>query len=176
MRQIETARGSVIVRQTDESDAVALRQLRIEALTAHPTSFGASPENVDERNWATLAKGGTGDAVFVATAGDALIAMTGVYRGKGSKDRHRVGIWGVYVRPEWRGLHIAEAMLELAAEWAAERGIKIVHLMACTHNAPAIACYHRCGFRVSGVEYATIEVDGRYYDEFLMYRWLDDKQ
>src|SRR5687767_1977979 len=178
MRQIDTPRGPVSIRTTCADDAPRVRQLRLEALAAHPTSFSQVPDEIDGINWNEIVNGGVdgNDAVFVASAGEQFVGMAGIYRGKKIKERHRAGIWGVYLHPDWRGHGIAGALLDAAVAWAAERSAKIVHLMVETTNATAISCYHRHGFRISGVERATIQVDGRCYDEFLMYRLLDGER
>jgi RimJ/RimL family protein N-acetyltransferase len=45
--------------------------------------------------------------------------------------------------------------------------------MVVTENTGALGCYLRCGFKITGVEEATIRWDGRFYDELLMVRWLE---
>ena len=168
MRRIETAHGAVTIRTTVEADLDAVRELRVEALKNHPESFGTTPGEVHVHNFDC-----TDDrATFVADAGGRLVGLTGVYRGPLVKERHRSGLWSVYVCDDFRGNKLADALIEAAIDWSAERGVKIVSLMVTTTNTPAIACYHRLGFRISGVEHATMCVDGKMLDEFHMYRWL----
>ena len=83
---------------------------------------------------------------------------------------------GVYVRPEWRGLHLAGALIETCADWARERDVVILKLGVMTNNESAIHCYKRCGFTVYGTEPGALFHEGQYYDEFLMYRSLDDSE
>ncbi len=77
-------------------------------------------------------------------------------------------IWGVYVKPEWRGRHISESLVRSCLEWAREKGLAIVKLAVVTTNQPAIQCYERCGFTIYGTEPKAINYDGKYYDEYLM--------
>jgi ribosomal protein S18 acetylase RimI-like enzyme len=168
MRPIETPRGSVAIRSTTEADIPAVRALRLEALTLHPQAFGTSPEEINSHKFTC----DDNHAMFVAVAGEEFVGLIGAYRGKQIRERHRAGLWSVYVREGFRGQGIAEALLESTVAWAKERGVEIIHLMVTTTNTAAIACYHRCGFRISGVEHATIKIGDTCYDEFHMYRWI----
>jgi RimJ/RimL family protein N-acetyltransferase len=177
MRPIETPLGTVAIRAAREGDRNALRELRLEALSACPIAFGQMPAEIDSINWTDLTTGPReNDIVFLASTGDQIIGMTGIYRGKKIKERHRTGVWGVYIREQWRGRGIIDGLIQSAVQWGTQQGAKIAHLMVTTTNTRAIACYHRCGFRISGVEHASICFDGVMHDEFLMYRWLDGAQ
>jgi ribosomal protein S18 acetylase RimI-like enzyme len=101
--------------------------------------------------------------------------MTGIRIGESPKTRHGAYIWGVYIRPEWRGLHIAEGLIEECAQWARQRNVVILKLGVMANNESAIRCYQRCGFTTYGHEPRTLFLQGHYYDEFLMSRDLDQK-
>ena len=77
-------------------------------------------------------------------------------------------IWGVYVIPQYRGLHIAEALIEECIAWGRAHGVSIVKLGVITSNTPAIRCYIRCGFTVYGVNPQSNYYNGKYFDELLM--------
>jgi ribosomal protein S18 acetylase RimI-like enzyme len=94
--------------------------------------------------------------------------MAGLVRGHWPKTRHSGTLWGVYVQPEWRGHHVAEALLDTCLAWAQAHEVMIVKLAVVTTNTPAIRCYVRCGFAVYGIEPKAIYYDGVYYDELLM--------
>jgi RimJ/RimL family protein N-acetyltransferase len=111
--------------------------------------------------------------IFFAEVDSKLIGMTGIRKGDTLKTKHSAYIWGVYVHPEWRGLHIAEELIRTCIDWAEERGVEIVKLGVVTKNASAIRCYERCGFTIYGTEPRGIYYDGRYYDEYLMFKLLD---
>jgi ribosomal protein S18 acetylase RimI-like enzyme len=106
-------------------------------------------------------------------AAGTLGAMMGISHGTRLKDRHSATIWGVYVRPAWRGLRLSDALIELCVSWATERSVKIVRLSVTTTNQPARKCYERCGFVITGTEPALIFCDGKYHDEHIMSRVLD---
>jgi RimJ/RimL family protein N-acetyltransferase len=58
--------------------------------------------------------------------------------------------------------------------WAKARKIILVKLGVAATNISAIRCYERCGFSTYGTEPRAIFYEGKYYDEFLMSRSLDD--
>jgi RimJ/RimL family protein N-acetyltransferase len=171
LKTIQTSRGTVTVRRAVADDAQRLRALRREALTNHPTSFGTAAEEIDKMDWTKRASGDANEAVFVAEYDGQLVGMTGIFRNTRLKDSHFGFIWGVYVRPAYRGLGVAQALVNAAVEWARDAGVAIVKLTVVPESG-ARACYERCGFRVTGTDVAALKWDGRYHDELLMSRWL----
>jgi RimJ/RimL family protein N-acetyltransferase len=162
----------ITIRHAAISDPDAFRELRLEALKNHPTAFGADYEesaarpNEYWREWLQLDK--DHEALFFAEYEGQLAGMTGIFRGSSKKIRHESTIWGVYIRPEWRGHHISETLVRSCLGWAKEQGLVIVKLAVVTTNRPAIRCYERCGFTIYGKEPKALFYDGVYYDEYLM--------
>jgi RimJ/RimL family protein N-acetyltransferase len=94
--------------------------------------------------------------------------MTGIFRSLSRKNLHNATIWGVYVKPKWRGHQISEALIRSCLGWAKAHGVYIVKLAVATNNLQAVNCYARCGFTTYGTEPKAIYCDGIYYDEYLM--------
>ncbi len=169
-------KGDVTIRKATPQDADALFALRLEALTAHPEAFAADVEITKTRGaqaWADQISREVLDqsgVIILATAGSELIGMIGVGRGHWPKTQHSAIIWGVYVRPAWRGMRIADAILEECFRWSGEHGIVVVKLGVVTSNVAAIHCYKRVGFTIYGTEPESNYLDGIYYDEYLMAR------
>src|SRR5262249_29523872 len=121
---IETPRGPITIRPTRDEDVTAYRELRLQALRTHPEAFGATYEEglaQPIERWQQNVRDGAGTDLgisYVAEAGGALIGMTGIYRHKSAKMGHRATIWGVYVRPDWRGAGIADALIGACVSWA----------------------------------------------------------
>ncbi len=111
-------------------------------------------------------------ALFVAEALDSLVAAIGVYRSDAPKLQHTANIFGLYVRPDWRGQRISDGLIALSLAWARAHGACQARLAVVTSNTGAIGCYVRGGFRVYGVEPAVIHHAGVYHDELLMTRRL----
>lgn len=175
-QSLATPHGNITIRSAAVQDAEKLLNLRLEALAAHPEAFAADVEmtkNKGRQAWADQVNTNLQEesgVIIIANAGDKLVGMAGVGRGHWPKTRHSAMVWGVYVSNAWRGLRIAEAMLEECIKWAAEHGIVVLKLGVVTNNTAAIRCYERSGFKIYGTEPKTIQIDGNYYDEYLMAR------
>jgi RimJ/RimL family protein N-acetyltransferase len=181
-RTIETPHGPVILRTTTAADAAALRELRLEALRTVAFAFGSSFEEESQfphEEWERRAARGDGSGTQVTyviadpSNPTQLGGMTGITHGTRLKDKHSATIWGVYVRPAFRGMRLSDALIESCLAWATERGVKIARLSVTTTNIAARKCYRRCGFVITGIEPAYIYCDGKYYDEHIMSRVLD---
>ena len=177
-RSITTPRGSITIRDATSTDAMPFRELRLEALQDSPTAFSADYQknlNQPTKYWEDRLTIEEDEAtIFLAEHEGKLIGMTGIARGSSPKTRHGAWIWGVYVTPECRGLHIAEELIRSCFTWAKARKILLVKLGVAATNQPAIRCYERCGFVTYGTEPRAVFYEDKYYDEFLMSRSLDN--
>jgi RimJ/RimL family protein N-acetyltransferase len=173
---IATSREDILIRPTHVDDAAAYRALRLEGLRAHPEAFGADYATSTARPleyWQERMQAGAGGEqgiTYVAEASGQLIGMTTLVRQDLPKTRHAGSIFGVYTHPDWRGMGVADALLQACVAYARELGLRLVRLGVVTTNAGAIRLYQRCGFTVYGVEPEAIQHDGVYYDELLMVR------
>ena len=173
-----TPNGDVTIRLASLEDAASLLDLRLEALSMHPEAYAA---DID----LTVAEGTGGwvkqitdyaqnhsGVVSIACTGDELVGMAGVARGHWPKTRHFGTLWGVYVKPMWRGFHITEAMVNQIFEWSTESGVNVIYLGVTVSEKSAIRCYSRCGFIEYGIEPKAIFYKGIYYDQVLMVKLL----
>lgn len=176
-KTFETLRGTIIIRESTPSDLMQSRDLRLSALLDSPTAFSADYElNLKQPMsfWEGRVTPDEHGKLFFAEYQSQLMGMAGIRQGESPKTKHGGYIWGVFVRPEWRGLHIAEAFIENCITWAKSRQINIVKLGVMTNNTSAVRCYERCGFTIYGTEPRGILYEGKYYDEYLMSRILDN--
>lgn len=171
---LTTSKGVITIRAAVPDDAASLRALRLEALASHPEAFAANYPMTEAESaevWAqTITENAAGarGVICVAATEDRLLAMAGLVRGKWPKTRHSGTIWGVYVTAEWRGLGVAEALLQECLAWGHANGLTVVKLGVVTTNTAAIRCYARCGFTVYGIEPQVIRYENLLYDELLM--------
>jgi len=179
---LDTPRGRIAIRLVRISEVAAFRDLRLEALRTHPEAFAADYASDLARPiefWQERVRNNMGDdqgAIFVAEANGTLAGMVGVRRHEGVKVHHGAMLWGVYVRPEWRGMDLAQALIAACLGWARTAGLRQVRLGVATTNGAAIRSYVESGFQVYGLEEEAIYSNGAYYDELLMARCLvDDK-
>lgn len=176
--KMTTPRGEIIVRPAKPGDARDVYELRLEALSLNPEAFAADVEQTAAAGiqlWEARLQEFSHDqsgSVIIACSGNALIGMTGISRGHWPKTRHSGSMWGVYVRPDWRGLHIAEAIIDGCVEWAVENGLTVLTLGVVTSNVPAIRAYVNRGFSVCGVQPRVTLHDGVYVDDLLMVKLL----
>jgi RimJ/RimL family protein N-acetyltransferase len=177
IRSFGTPLGTIVLREANLADATSFRELRLEALENSPIAFSADYQrNLTHpiKYWEDLLSPHPEEStMFIGEHEGRLIAMTGIMRGSSPKTRHSAWIWGVYVAPTWRGFHIAEEIIHICIDWAKSKNVVMAKLGVAAVNQPAIRCYERCGFKVYGTEPRAICVDGRYYDEHLMFKSLD---
>ena len=175
-RSITTPRGMVTIRLGSAEDAAAYRDLRLEALHNHPEAFSSDYETGLAKPmsyWTErlrFDKPGDGVMLYFAVHDGQLIGMCGISHTDSPKLVHSAYIVSMYVRPKWRGLRIAEELINTCLDWGRAHGIKIVKLGVTTTNSPAILCYVRCGFHVYGIEPRALCLNGVSYDELLMVR------
>jgi RimJ/RimL family protein N-acetyltransferase len=172
IRLLQTPQGEVLIRPSQPGDVKAYRGLRLEALKGHPTAFGSDYEESlqhPEEYWQEKLKiNQDREILFFAEMEGRLVGMTGIYRASGKKQAHSATVWGVYVAPELRGLHIAEELIRACLDWGREHGVVIARLGVAADNQAAIRCYERCGFKIYGLEKKSGFYEGKYLDEYLM--------
>jgi RimJ/RimL family protein N-acetyltransferase len=172
-----TKRGSIVVRAATISDADEFRALRLDAIQDSPIAFPVDYTvyvNHPMSFWENRLTSDESRTIFFAEHENRLIGMTGIYRGELPKTKHGATIWGVFVRPEWRGLHLAESLIEACIGWAKSHEVVIIKLGVTAASTSAVRCYQRCGFIIYGIEPRGIFYEGHYYDGYLMYRSLDN--
>lgn len=172
-KRLTTARGDVLIREAVLSDVQQFRDLRLHALQDSPTAFSGDyfvSLNQPMSFWENRLRFDDYGMIFFAEHDKQLIGMTGVRQRESPKTKHSADILSVYVRPEWRGLRIAECILDTCAEWAKVRSVVILKLGVMADNTSAVRLYERCGFKIYGTEPWDIFYDGKYYDLHLMSR------
>lgn len=128
-------------------------RVRLLSLLDAPYAFSATytesiqhPAEVWAERAERAARGGS-EAIFLAHAGDEVVAMAGAYT---PADPHTRVIWGVWVEPGLRGQTLGSRMVETVVLWAERAGADRVELWVTAANEPARALYEGLGFRESG--------------------------
>ena len=163
------------IRPVHPDDVDALRAMRLEAVRDYPLAFTADLAETSARPeewWIDLISRNGGDGtsvIMVADAGDGHLAgMTGLFTPPQPKLAHAGTIWGVYVRPGFRGRGIGERLLRACIDWARTKNLVTVKLSVVDGNDVARRCYERCGLATYGVEPLAVQWENRFYDEILM--------
>ncbi|MGC4046049.1 MAG: GNAT family N-acetyltransferase [Armatimonas sp.] len=159
-------------RPTITSDALKLREIRLEALRAVPEAFGSDYETESQRPesfWEERAAGrDTGGNFIAEDANGHFVGLIGLFTDGRKKTGHVGSIVSVYVRPEARGQGVGDGLMQSCLASAREQKLARVRLAVITTNAPAIGLYIRHGFKVYGIESDVLRIGDQRYDELLM--------
>jgi len=162
--------------------AGAYRTLMLEAYAAHPDAFTSTAAEGENRplSW-WKARLSTEPAakrlVLGAFDGGELVGVVGLSFEHREKVRHKATLFGMYVRPQWRGRGLGRQLIQSVLAHARERAeIKVIQLTVTEGNAPAITLYESCGFVPFGVEPLAIAVGSEYMAKVHMWRRGDSDE
>lgn len=164
------------VRRLTPAHAAAYRAVMLQAYAEEPGVFTAT---VPEREHLPLAwwEARVSDQptppqlVFGAFDDSRLVGVAGLRFERFERTRHKALLFGVFVRPEWRGRGIARALVEAVLGQARSTPeISIVQLGIIAPNAPAVRLYESCGFRSFATEPYAIKVGEQFRSIVQMWR------
>jgi len=164
----------IIVRPIRMEDLDAFRAIRLEAVRDYPLAFTADLAETQGRPaewWIDLIVRNGGDGtqvIMLADVGGELVGMTGLFTPTQPKLAHAGTIWGVYVRPAFRGRGVGERLLRACLDWAGGKNLVTAKLSVVAGNDVARRCYERVGFTTYGVEPLAVQWENQLYDELLM--------
>ncbi len=157
------------IRSLEEADADIYFALRLEGLETEPLAFGRSAEEYRlEPLEAVAARLKSGEAAFTLGAflDGALVGAATFVRHANLKERHKGGVFAVYVRAAARGRGVGRALLEeLIGRARALDGLEQLSLSVSTTQAAAQRLYRSLGFEDYGLERRALKAEGRYVDE-----------
>ena len=157
----------MIVRLLDETDWVAFKALRLEALMTHPEAFGSSFEEESNRSDDEWKAGFKTANLFGCFLENNLVACAGFFVFSALKMRHRGVLFKMYSQPAYRNKGIADALVKQVIAHARQQ-VSQLHLTVVTTNQTAIKLYEKNGFRIYGTEPNSLNVDDHFYDEHMM--------
>ncbi|MFM8771192.1 MAG: GNAT family N-acetyltransferase [Candidatus Kapaibacterium sp.] len=102
-----------------------------------------------------------------------IAGMIGYSSADSSKTRHKGTVWGLFVRPEYRGKGVATIMVMSVLETAQDMlDVEQVQLAVSTQNEASYGLYLRLGFNVFGTELHAMKIGDSYVDEYHMVKFL----
>ncbi|MCA9249379.1 MAG: GNAT family N-acetyltransferase [Planctomycetales bacterium] len=168
---------NIVIRPLQPGDAESLVRLRRQALVEEPFAFLSSPE--DDRASSPgdvreqLAASPHQSAVLGALDGSEAIGMVGLNRDRPIKAAHRACIWGVFVKPEYRGQGIGSQLLQATLDFARGMdGVETVYLGVSEKTPDAKRLYEAAGFSVWGLEPDCMRYEGVSAREYHLSRTL----
>jgi ribosomal protein S18 acetylase RimI-like enzyme len=148
-----------------------LRGLRLEALQSDPLAFASSYEEeklLKPEEWKKRV-----DNTLFALSNDTPVGMIVYIFNDKIKTNHIANVYGVYVKKEYRGQGIGNRLVVGALRDIQQNpNVTKIHLTVTAEQTAAIALYKKNGFIVVGKLEKELQIDGKFYDEFLMERFL----
>ncbi len=171
----------ILFRPLEEDDFTAFVNLRKEALRNEPEAFGpdyatynAAPLLDKEHFFERILKYPFSFALGAFTVSGDLAGMgcfTSPYNMV--KRRHKGVMWGMYVKPEYRGNGIGKKVAELILLAAKQdAGCEQAIITVTPPGSSAQKFYENLGFIQYGVEYRALKLESGYIDEVLMMKVL----
>lgn len=165
------------IRLLESEDAPAFQALRLFALQESPSAFGSSHAEECDRTKQQISahlSGSPERRFFGYFESDELVAVVGVSREQGLKERHNAFVRSMFVAPAVRGRGIGKQLLQAAlAQAAAWSGVEQISLAVTASNQAALSLYRSCGFVEVGRMPRALKIGAAYYDEITMLRCLD---
>jgi len=161
----------VEIKKLDEDHWQDYRNLRLEALQGASVAFGSSYEEemtLSEADW----KKRIPNALFAFADGKPVGLIVFVFNRR-AKTRHIVDIFSFYVKTAYRRKGIGQMLLETAlAETKAQKHVIKIRLSVNPEQKDAVRLYSKFGFKTVGCLEKELLVDGRFYDELVMEKYL----
>jgi len=160
------------IRQLIPEDAEIFRNIRLEGLQNAPNAFGADYEQELAYELEEYKKWIANHIIWGGFQKDYLIGIVGLANEISKPKRaHKGFIWGMYVRPEFRNQGVGRALIESVLA-KAPLNIEQVQITVMSENPWAEKLYKSLGFQTYGHEQESIKVNGKYFDEIHMVKFL----
>jgi RimJ/RimL family protein N-acetyltransferase len=147
------------------------RVLRLEALKNDAIAFGSSYSEeirLPSNEWKRRIK----NALFAVINKKPIGMIVYIFQNK-AKIRHIANIFGVYVKKDYRGKGIGGKLVE-SAIFSIKKNKKVIKINMTVNprQKGAVKLYKRYGFKTIGVLKKDLKVNGRFYDELIMEKFI----
>ena len=166
-------RGSADYVAWSLSDAALYRDIRLEALQKNPEAFGSTFEKESAQPLSWFEAAIRRADIFGGFLDGTLAGIAGFAAQEGAKHAHKGLLWAMYVRSAARKSGLGKILVAAVLDHARGR-VEMVQLTVVSENEAARRLYEAMGFVEYGYEKRALKHDGRYYDEVLMVKFLDE--
>ena len=165
--------GGPQIRRLEPGDAALYREIRLEALQRNPEAFGSTfeRENAQPLSWFEAAISRAD--IFGGFLDGRLMGVAGFAAQEGTKHAHKGLLWAMYVRSAARKSGLGKILVAAVLDHARGR-VEMVQLTVVSENEAARRLYRAMGFVEYGYEKRALRQDGKYYDDVLMVRFLEE--
>jgi L-phenylalanine/L-methionine N-acetyltransferase len=164
----------MIVRRAEPGDAQGLTELG-DAVGSEPEGWLVTTNGwrdaADERRYLRAIRRYPNAAVFVAEDDGLIVGRLSVARDQHPASAH-VADLGLMVAQSHRRRGVGTALLEAAAEWGRDAGVRKLELHVFPWNTAAIALYEKFGFVREGYRKEHYRRADGYVDAILMAYWV----
>ena len=139
--------SEITVRALTEDEWETYRSLRLEALQESPDAFVADHDTEaaePEEFW--RARMGRSDRL-VAEAGGEGVGVVSIGAAEGNRPETAGQLFGLWVRPDWRGRSVAASLVRESARIAEGKGLTQLFYWVGSDNGRAVAFASSFGFR-----------------------------
>ena len=147
------------------------RNLRLEALKKDATAFGSSYEEEKkllESEW----KRRTGNTLFALSDDNPIGMIAYVFNNK-KKIKHIANIFGFYVKEDYRNQGIGRKLIERTLlSIMKNKNIIKINLNVNSKQKSAVRLYKKFGFKIVGVLRKDLFVNGKFYNELIMEKFI----
>jgi len=161
------------IRRLETADSALYRDIRLEALKQNPEAFGSTFEKENEKAPSWFESALSRSDIFGAFLDGTLAGVAGYFTHGGPKQAHKGVLWGMYVRPVARSSGLGRRLIEAILDHAHER-VEAIQLTVVSEHEGARRLYSTLGFVEYGLEKRALKQNGRYYDEVLMIKFLQN--
>ncbi|WP_083800474.1 GNAT family N-acetyltransferase [Erythrobacter sp. SD-21] len=147
--------------------ALLYRELRHSDLRSHPEYFGASLDEEASLSESTVADRLSHGVVFGAWLNGQLVGCAGLASREKVELRHKAILWGMFVRPDARGVGLGKLLLDAVIGHARPMYGEVL-LTVVEGNETAASLYAAAGFEEYGRELGAIKIGDSYFGEILM--------
>lgn len=77
------------------------------------------------------------------------------------------------IREAYTGQGIGTRLFTALEAWARQAGVRRLHLTVETENARALALYHKMGFSIEGEMRNALQIQGRWFDDYVMAKTME---